>query len=430
MIMASRWLWRARRITAAEIRLIAEAQLVLVTCQITRWLRPTGRLLTSESEQQLEPATRPDYATAARIGWAVTRAARYGLFRPKCLVRSLAVQRMLRRRGIETPHLAGGADATPPEDLRGNIENFIGMAQVPVGLIGPLRVAGLHVREDVYAPLATTEGALVASYHRGARLLSRAGGVVCLLTQEHVQRAPAFAFPSLAEAAHFAVWAVDQADAFREVAATRTSHGRLVDVATHVEANHVYLIFSYETGDAAGQNMVTLCTAAVLEHIIAHSPVTPEYYFLEGNLSGDKKATAMSFLHGRGRTVTAEACLPRVLVERGLRTTPERMCDYWRMSFVAGVQQGSIGVSGHIANGIAALFLATGQDVACVSEASVGITRMETRGDDLYIALTLPNLIVGTVGGGTLAAGGAHSTSNASSTLPGRPTNPAFPDST
>ncbi len=108
MIMASRWLWRARRITAAEIRLIAEAQLVLVTCQIARWLRPTGRLLTSESEQQLEPATRPDYATAARIGWAVTRAARYGLFRPKCLVRSLAVQRMLRRRGIEASELRIG----------------------------------------------------------------------------------------------------------------------------------------------------------------------------------------------------------------------------------------------------------------------------------------------------------------------------------
>jgi hydroxymethylglutaryl-CoA reductase (NADPH) len=275
------------------------------------------------------------------------------------------------------------------------------MAQVPVGLIGPLRISGLHVREDVYAPLATTEGALVASYHRGARLLSRSGGVVCLLTQEHVQRAPAFAFESIADAAHFAVWAVDQVETFRAVAASRTAHGRLLDMMTHVEANHVYLIFSYHTGDAAGQNMVTFCTAAIVADIVERSPVRPSYYFLEGNLSGDKKATAMSFLQTRGRNVTAEARLPRVLIERGLRTTPERMCEYWRVSFVAGVQQGSIGVSGHIANGIAALFLATGQDVACVSEASVGITRMEMSGDDLYVALTLPNLIVGTVGGGT-----------------------------
>jgi hydroxymethylglutaryl-CoA reductase (NADPH) len=288
-----------------------------------------------------------------------------------------------------------------PGELAGNIENFIGMAQVPVGLIGPLRVSGVHTRDDVYVPLATSEGALVASYNRGARLVSRSGGVVCLVTQEHVQRAPAFAFDSLADAAHFAMWAVDQVEIFRRVAATRTAHGRLLDMMTHVQANNVYLIFSYSTGDAAGQNMVTFCTAAILQDILERSPVKPTYSFLEGNLSGDKKATALSFLHGRGRTVTAEALLPRAAVEKGLRTTPERMCDYWRMSFVAGVQQGSIGVSGHIANGITALFLATGQDVACVSEASVGITRMELKGEDLYVALTLPNLIVGTVGGGT-----------------------------
>jgi hydroxymethylglutaryl-CoA reductase (NADPH) len=307
----------------------------------------------------------------------------------------------LRSRGVEVPSLAGVAAAPDPEELQGNVENFIGMAQVPVGLIGPLRVAGLHIRDDVYVPLATTEGALVASYHRGARLLTRAGGVVCLMTQEHVQRAPAFAFESLADAAHFAVWAVEQVDRFRETASRRTAHGRLVDMMTHVEANHVHLIFSYHTGDAAGQNMVTFCTAAILEDILERSPVKPQYYFLDGNLSGDKKATAMSFLHTRGRRVTAEAVVPRRLIERGLRTTPERMCDHWRMAFVAGVQAGSIGVSGHIANGIAALFLATGQDVACVSEASVGITRMEMRGDDLHVGLTVPNLIIGSVGGGT-----------------------------
>jgi hydroxymethylglutaryl-CoA reductase (NADPH) len=307
----------------------------------------------------------------------------------------------LRGRGVEIPRLARGGEGMEPGELSGNIENFIGMAQVPVGLIGPLRVSGVHTRDDVYVPLATSEGALVASYNRGARLVSRSGGVVCLVTQEHVQRAPAFAFDSLADAAHFAMWAVDQVEIFRRVAATRTAHGRLLDMMTHVQANNVYLIFSYSTGDAAGQNMVTFCTAAILQDILERSPVKPTYSFLEGNLSGDKKATALSFLHGRGRTVTAEALLPRAAVEKGLRTTPERMCDYWRMSFVAGVQQGSIGVSGHIANGITALFLATGQDVACVSEASVGITRMELKGEDLYVALTLPNLIVGTVGGGT-----------------------------
>jgi hydroxymethylglutaryl-CoA reductase (NADPH) len=308
----------------------------------------------------------------------------------------------LRERGLELPALSGRAGAPDPATLAGSIEHYLGMAQIPVGLIGPLRISGVHLREDVYVPLATSEGALVASYDRGARLISRAGGAVCLLTQEQVQRAPGFAFDSLADAAHFAVWAVDQVEVFREVSAAHSRHGRLLDMMTQVEGNHVYLIFAFHTGDAAGQNMVTFCTAAICRDILERTPVQPGHWFLESNMSGDKKATAMSFLQTRGRNVTAEVLLPRRLVTRGLRTTPERMEDYWRMSFVAGVQTGSIGVSGHIANGIAAIFLACGQDPACVSEASVGITRMECRADDLYCALTLPNLIVGTVGGGTV----------------------------
>ena len=304
-------------------------------------------------------------------------------------------------RGIATAALTGEQGPPDPESLRGNIEHYIGMARVPVGLIGPLRIAGLHARGDFYVPLATSEGALVASYDRGARLISRSGGAVCLLTQEQVQRAPGFAFETLADAAHFAVWAVDQIDAFRAVTATQSRHGQLIDMMTHVEGNHVYLIFAFHPGDAAGQNMVTFISAAICRDILERTPIQPAYWFLESNMSGDKKATAMSFLQTRGRNVTAEVLLPGRLVTRGLRTTPERMADYWRMSFVAGVQTGSIGVSGHIANGLAALFLACGQDVACVSEASVGTTRLECRGGDLYCALTLPNLIVGTVGGGT-----------------------------
>jgi hydroxymethylglutaryl-CoA reductase (NADPH) len=148
--------------------------------------------------------------------------------------------------------------------------------------------------------------------------------------------------------------------------------------------------------------MVTFCTAAICEDVLARTPVQPRYWFLESNMSGDKKATALSFLQTRGRNVTAESVIPRDLVESVLHTTPERMADYWRVSFVGGVRTGSIGVNGHIANGIAAMFLACGQDVACVSEASVGVTRLEvTDGGDLYAAVSLPNLIVGSVGGGT-----------------------------
>jgi hydroxymethylglutaryl-CoA reductase (NADPH) len=308
----------------------------------------------------------------------------------------------LQARGIDLPHLDGRGEALDPETLRGNIEQYIGMTQVPTGVIGPLRVNGVHAHGDYYVPLATTEGTLVASYHRGARLASRAGGVSAIVTTEQVQRAPGFVFGGIADAAVFAAWATTQFDRLREVAATRTSHGQLIDLLAHVEANQVYLILAYHTGDAAGQNMVTFCTQAVCETILETSPVKPVSWFIEANMSGDKKATVLSFLQTRGRHVMAEVTLPRRLVERGLHTTPERMTEYWRTSFVGGAQSGSIGVSGHVANGIAALFLACGQDVACVSEASVGITRLELTGTgNLHCAVTLPNLIVGTVGGGT-----------------------------
>lgn len=308
----------------------------------------------------------------------------------------------LRARGVEVPHLAGNAAAPDPATLAGNVEQYVGMTQVPTGLIGPLRVNGLHAHGDFYVPIATTEGALVASYHRGARLVTQAGGVSCLVTAEQVQRAPGFLFDSIADAAHFAAWATGEFEAFRAAAATRTSHGALIDLQVQVQSRNVYLILAYHTGDAAGQNMVTLCTHAVCEDILARAPVRPRSWFLESNMSGDKKATVLSFLNTRGRRVMAEVKLPRELVDRVLHTTPERMCEYWRLSFIGGVQSGSIGVSGHIANGLAGIFLATGQDVACVSEASVGVTVMElTEDGGLYCGLDLPNLIVGTVGGGT-----------------------------
>jgi hydroxymethylglutaryl-CoA reductase (NADPH) len=307
----------------------------------------------------------------------------------------------LRARGVEVPHLAGRGAPPEPEELRGNIEHFIGMAQVPVGLIGPLRISGTQLREDVFVPLATSEGALVASYDRGARILSRAGGAVCMLVEEEVQRAPAFAFPTLARAARFEAWARGHEELFRDIAARESRFGRLVGMKTILEANHVYLMLSFVTGDAAGQNMVTFSTAAICREILERTPVQPEYWYVESNLSGDKKASAARFLHTRGRRVTAEALLPRTLVMRGLRATPEQMCDCWRMGLLGGVQSGTAGASSHVANALAALFMACGQDVACVAEASLAVLRMEVRAGDLYVALTLPNLIVGTVGGGT-----------------------------
>jgi hypothetical protein len=192
--------------------------------------------------------------------------------------------------GHDVTCLTGGGAPVDPAALRGTIENFVGMAQIPVGLIGPLRINGLHAHGDFYVPLVTTEGTLVASYHRGARLVSRAGGVSALTTAEQVQRAPGFTFESIADAARFAMWAIGEFDTMRAVAATRTRHGSLQDVQVHIETRTVYLILHYHTGDAAGQNRVTLCTDAVCADLMSRTPVEPKHWFLESNMSGDKHA--------------------------------------------------------------------------------------------------------------------------------------------
>jgi hydroxymethylglutaryl-CoA reductase (NADPH) len=290
----------------------------------------------------------------------------------------------------------------PPEACSRNIENLIGFAATPIGLAGPLRVRGLHASGDYFVPLATTEAALVASYNRGAHALSEAGGCTAVLLNEGVTRSPGFVFANAIDCGRFAAWVVGQTEAFRSAAATTTRHGQLEDVRLAIEGNHLYLHLDYRTGDAAGQNMVTLATAAVCAFALAHAPVQPVRHYVEANMSGDKKASAQSFQTVRGKKVTAEVLLPVEVVTRRLRTSAEAMVDYWRMSALGGVLSGTVGVQGHYANGLAALFLATGQDIACVAEAAVGVTRMETRPEGaLYAAVTLPNLIVGTVGGGT-----------------------------
>ena len=305
------------------------------------------------------------------------------------------------RDGTPNPELFDTVSEIAEPTYARNIENYIGTVKVPVGVVGPLRVNGAHAHGDYVVPLATTEAALVASYNRGARVVTEAGGCSTVTTSECVSRAPAFAFVTLAEAGAFIAWVLDTLPELRRVAEATTRHGKLLDLRVSLEGNHVYLVFDYSTGDASGQNMVTIATHAAYAFILAQSPVVPTWSVLEANHSGDKKASAQSFATGRGRSVSAEVQVPRELVARRLHTTPEALARYFSMSAIGGVLSGTIGVQGHYANGLAAVFLATGQDVACVAEAAVGITRLEVQQGDLYAAVTLPNLVVGTIGGGT-----------------------------
>jgi len=302
--------------------------------------------------------------------------------------------------GKDALHARTGADSLEPYEH--HIENCIGTVKVPVGLAGPLRIRGTYAAGDYYVPLATTEAALVASYARGARTISEAGGCVSILLHEGMRRTPGFGLCSLTEAGLFAIWCIEQRDALRAAAAGTTRHGELIDIGMAVEGNHVYLILDYATGDASGQNMVTIATQAVCDYIMENATVRPQFYFVEANLSGDKKATAHSFVSVRGKKVSAEVTLPADLVQSRLHTTPQELERYWKMSAIGAIQSGSIGVQGHFANALAAFYIACGQDPACVAESAVGVTRFEvTPTGELYASVTLPSVVVGTVGGGT-----------------------------
>ena len=296
---------------------------------------------------------------------------------------------------IQIPELSGEIDKIP-------IENFVGMTQIPTGLAGPIALNGKYAQGEFFLPLATTEGALVASYHRGTKTINRSGGAEVLCYEQSVHRSPLFAFKTLQELSHFLSWGVAQMSVFQKITQEHTRFGELKSITPTIEGNNLILTFSYETADAAGQNMVTFCTEAICQFIEKNSPVAIQHWYLESNFSGDKKATALSFLRGRGRKVTAQVVVPRNIVATLLKSSPESMTAYWRASTLAITQSGAFGAQGHFANGLAALFLATGQDVACVAEAATGITRMEiNENGDLYASVSLPNLIVGTVGGGT-----------------------------
>jgi hydroxymethylglutaryl-CoA reductase (NADPH) len=304
--------------------------------------------------------------------------------------------------GHTLPHLSGEQSWDDVESLRGNIENYIGMTQIPTGVIGPLRIQGTVADGDFFVPLATSEGALIASYNRGAKATRMSGGIISVCLTESVQRAPLFKFKDLPEVGKFLEWILTQSETFKEIVSKQSRYAVLQDFRVNMEGNQVIIIFDYNTGNAAGQNMVTICTDAICQYILEHTPIAPAVWYIESNYSGDKKATAMSFTSVRGKKVTSEAIIKAEVVEKMLHATPQQIASYWQSSTVCTIESGTIGAQGHAANALTALFMACGQDVACIAEAYVGITRMEVNSDgDLYVSVTLPSLVVGTVGGGT-----------------------------
>jgi len=284
---------------------------------------------------------------------------------------------------------------------RGNIENFTGVAQVPIGIAGPLLVRGEHARGEFLVPMATTEGTLVASYNRGMKTLNLSGGVICTVQDDCMQRAPVFVFESAREARDFKAWVQDNLTAIREAAEATSSIAKLQYIDTYLSNKFAYLRFNYTTGDAAGQNMVGRATFAACSWILDQIKNVKRFY-LESNLATDKKASQVNVMRTRGKRVTAEATVPRDVLVEVMRVEPESLAYHAGVSNVGAFLSGANNNGAHSPNGITAMFIATGQDVANVSESSAGILYTELTPDgDLYISLTIPSLIVATHGGGT-----------------------------
>ncbi len=307
----------------------------------------------------------------------------------------------LSQNGADLSALADDTTKDTVDIYSANIENLIGTIQMPVGVIGPLQINGLNAQGGYHIPLATTEAALVASYGRGAIAATQAGGVSTAVLYEGVLRSPAFVFADLLQAGHFVDWAVTHVQAIKDAAESTTRHGKLVSLEPVIDNNIVFLLCRYTTGDAAGQNMVTIATNALCEYLAQHSPVEIQKWYVEGNFSGDKKASALGMLTGRGRKVSASVTVPAAVVETVLRTSVDDMLAYGRVANLGSLLSGQLGAQAHYANGLAAFYIATGQDAACVAESAMGFTRMEARGDDLFCSVTMPNILVGSVGGGT-----------------------------
>lgn len=302
------------------------------------------------------------------------------------------------RTGARLEHV--GACTLDGPSLRGNVENPIGAAQVPIGVAGPLLVDGEHAQGHFYVPLATTEGALVRSYERGMAALTRAGGARTRIWADENQVAPTFLCDDVADAHRFAAAVQASFERIRAEAESTTRHGRLLRIDAHPIGREVILAFHFHTADAHGMNMIVKAADRACRWILAHCGGR-DYHVFSGYES-EKRASGALFAGGKGKKVTAGALLPAAAVRAYLHATPQGLAAMWRRTLLGHVQAHAAGYNGHFANGLTALFIACGQDVANVANSSVGITSFDvTETGDLYASVTLPALTVATVGGGT-----------------------------
>jgi len=311
-----------------------------------------------------------------------------------------------RRRAIESR--CGVSLATTGQysmDVRvAKCENLIGVTQVPLGIVGPLRILGAHVdgNEEIFVPLATTEGALIASTARGCRAVREGGGAVVHVDDVGMTRAPVFRSTGIQQSRQFLAWITEHEAEIREVCEGTSHFLKLIEIKPQCVGTSIYLRFRFSCGDAMGMNMATIACARVVKDLIVPNTGVA-CVAVSGNYCVDKKPAAVNFIEGRGKRIFAEVVLNRDVLAQCLKTTAAALCEVqYRKNQLGSIMAGSLGFNSHYANIVAAFFMATGQDVAQVAEAAMGVTCIEPRDDGaVYMSVFLPDAPVAAIGGGT-----------------------------
>ena len=289
-------------------------------------------------------------------------------------------------------------------NLKGNIESYAGSISIPMGICGPLKINEKGDTEELYIPIATSEGALVSSITRGALAVSLCGGFKAKVTRKRMYRAPVFTFEDIDHADEFNSWLEENFDTIKSITKKYSNFADLKKIKTTLIGRNVHAKFIYECADASGQNMTTVCTwqsCLWIKEELLTSKIKLIEFFLEGNGSSDKKVSVGSAMQTRGTYVTAECVITEKVLKRILKTSSTDLINLYLRSLPITRLEGMTGYNVNVANAVAAIFASTGQDLACIHESSTAVLNFEKHEKGLYVSLTLPSLVIGTVGGGT-----------------------------
>lgn len=280
-----------------------------------------------------------------------------------------------------------------------NCENMIGATSVPLGIAGPIKINGQYAKNEYYLPLATTEGALVASVNRGCKVINASGGVRTVVENIGISRGSIFTTAGLIESRQLASFLQQNFSLLNEITGRTSAHLQLLKIETKFLGSNVFVRFSFDSQEAMGMNMVTIASEKLAREIEKRTKA--RLLALAGNFDIDKKPSFMNFLLGRGKSVHAEVIISDETLVENLRVHKTIFQEVAQKKCLLGsILSGSLGYNAHFANILAAIFMATGQDVAHIVEGSLGVTTTELEKDALRVSIYLPDLVIGVIGGG------------------------------